>query len=128
MIDAPHLQVGQAYYMPTYPEPTMATLVVLTYVYLGVDLDLQLEGAPVSGHTPEGESPERPRYYFRFMPPFRYDLEPQAADAWQEAFPQLFRGWGEPAPSVFTQDQLAGLMTLAELIEELQRVAGRQPA
>ena len=125
MIDALRLQVGMAYYMPTYPEPTLATPIILTYVYLGVDLDLLLNGVPVPSGSPGLEATQRPSYYFRFMPPFRYNFEPQARDAWQGAFPDLFRGWGESAPSVFNPDQLTGLMTLGELIEELQRIAGR---
>ncbi len=126
MIDAVRFQVGEAYYMPTYPDPTMVMPIVLTYVYLGQDLDLLLDGgSPLCG-SQESKDSQRPHHYFRFMPPFQYDPTPQARDAWQEAFPDLFSGWGDTVPSVFYPNQLTGLMTLGELIEGLKRCHDRR--
>jgi hypothetical protein len=119
MVEPGQLVVGESYFMVTYPDPSMATPIVITYRYLGKD--------------PEGVAQDEPgsHYYFRCLPPFQPAQEDDEelrslAAGWDEAFPGAFTGWGEHFPSSFPAAKLAGLNTLDGLIQELTTIRGRK--
>ena len=118
MVDPNQLEVGQTYFMVTYPDPSMVTPIIITYRFLGKDP----EGVQ---HDDAGS-----HYYFRCLPPFQAadeDDEVRAlAAGWEEVFPGAFGGWGERFPSSFPEEKLRGLNTLEGLIEELGTIRGRR--
>lgn len=115
MARAADLIVGQSCFMVTYPDTSMCTPIVVTYKYLGQDPELV------------EEDEVGPHYYFRYLPAFQSedDKDDENAAQWAEVFPDSFSGWGESAPTVFSQEKLSGLETLDGLIEELMRVRQR---
>jgi hypothetical protein len=117
MVEPKQLKVGETYFMVTYPDPSMATPIIITYRFLGQD--------------PEGVQQDGPgsHYYFRCLPPFHLadqDDEIRAlAAGWDEVFPGAFQGWGESFPSSFPEEKLRGLNTLEGLIAELGSTRAR---
>jgi len=94
MITANELVVGRAYFMVTYKDPGMGRPIVISYQYLGKDINGEPLDPPESG------------YYFKFLAPFHYcesEAEPDPCDT---------RHW-------FNEAQLSGLCDLSGLIEEL---------
>jgi hypothetical protein len=110
------LIVGSTYFMVTYPDSLMSTPIVITYRYLG--------------QNPAGleEDEPGPHYYFRYLPAFQSESDEDDAkdvSAWSEVFPDGFSGWGETAPTSFSQEKLSGFESLDGLVEELIRVRSR---
>jgi len=119
VVEPNQLVVGGAYFMVTYPDPAMATPIIITYRYLGRD--------------PAGVQHDQPgsHYYFRYLPAFQPTADGNDDDqalgaGWEEVFPGAFSGWGESVPSSFPEDKLRGLNTLDGLIEELTAIRGKK--
>jgi len=109
------LIVGGTYFIVMYPDSLMCTPIVITYRYLG-----QAEGLE--------EDEPGPHYYFRYLPAFQSESDEDDAknvSAWADVFPDGFSGWGESAPTSFSQDKLSGFESLDGLIEELVRVRSK---
>jgi hypothetical protein len=109
------LIVGNTYFMVTYPDSGMFAPVVITYKYLGQDPDGVEEDDP------------GPHFYFRYLPAFEYesDEDGENSSGWAEVFPDGFSGWGDSAPTSFSEEKLSRFESLDGLIEELIRVHTR---
>lgn len=105
-----NLKTGATYFMVTYPDNARCTPIILTYIYLGKDLNGVEEGAV-------------PRYFFRYIPAFSVADGDQ--NPWTKLFPDLFKGYGETVPTVFAEEQLLGFRSIDDLIGELVSLRDR---
>jgi hypothetical protein len=94
MIRTDSLVVGRVYFMVTYKDAGHGRPIIISYQYLGKDINGEPVGPPESG------------YHFKFLAPFNYcELE-------TEPDPCNTRHW-------FSEEQLSGLSDLDGLVEEL---------